>query len=205
MSDHRSLFPNSDGLWPSEGHPYPRLPAGAILGDSMGIDDPRHRYALHRRWDPLLPPTIWIMLNPSTADGMTDDNTIRKCCKYARAWGAGGIVVVNLYSLRATDPDVIAAAPRAVRNGIYADAWITMALRLAAHHRIRPIAAWGAKVKAIADNRRGEVLEAAARLEVALDALHVTQDLHPGHPLYLRDSLKPRQYTTASGAPVEWE
>ncbi len=47
---------------------------------------------------------VWVMLNPSTADHVHDDPTIRRCMGFARAWGYGGIAVVNLYAWRATDP-----------------------------------------------------------------------------------------------------
>lgn len=62
-----------------------------------------YRYWLHRRWDDreLL---YWIMLNPSTADAMKDDPTIRKCIGFAKLNGYGGIAVGNLFAYRATDP-----------------------------------------------------------------------------------------------------
>jgi hypothetical protein len=44
------------------------------------------------------------MLNPSTADATHDDPTIRRCLGFARAWGFGSLVVVNLYAFRATAP-----------------------------------------------------------------------------------------------------
>jgi hypothetical protein len=45
------------------------------------------------------------MLNPSIADGTLDDLTIRKCVGFAKAWGLGSLVVVNLYALVSTNPD----------------------------------------------------------------------------------------------------
>ena len=45
------------------------------------------------------------MLNPSTADGETDDATIRVCRGRALRMGYGGIIVVNLFAYRATSPD----------------------------------------------------------------------------------------------------
>ncbi len=62
-----------------------------------------YRYELTRQWGdgPLL---AWVMLNPSTADHTEDDPTITRCRTRARSSRYGGIWVVNLFALRATDP-----------------------------------------------------------------------------------------------------
>jgi hypothetical protein len=49
----------------------------------------------------------WVMLNPSTADGASDDATIRRCIGFAMNHGYGGIVVSNLFAVRETDPSKI--------------------------------------------------------------------------------------------------
>ena len=78
----------------------------------------RYRTRLTRRWGdgPLLP---FVMLNPSTADAEVDDATIRRCMGFAQREKAAGIVVGNLFSLRATEPDALrdAADPIGPLNG----------------------------------------------------------------------------------------
>lgn len=73
--------------------------ASAIISE-----DGRYRYCLTRVWDPKKPILYFVMLNPSTADADEDDHTIRKCVGFANYNGFGGIFVVNLFALRATDP-----------------------------------------------------------------------------------------------------
>ena len=46
----------------------------------------------------------FIMLNPSTADDVFDDATIRRCVGFAKRWGFSGLVVTNLFAYRATQP-----------------------------------------------------------------------------------------------------
>lgn len=81
-------------------------------------EDGRYRYALTRTWDLELPGCTFVALNPSTADELTNDATIRRCMGYARAWGFGMLWVVNLFGLRATDPRELytAADPVGPRN-----------------------------------------------------------------------------------------
>lgn len=75
---------------------------GAVISDCG-----KYRYVLTRdvpqivRW---VRPMLFIMLNPSKADAETDDNTIRKCIKFANRELCTKLTVVNLFALRATDP-----------------------------------------------------------------------------------------------------
>lgn len=50
---------------------------------------------------------VFIMLNPSTADGNHDDATIRRCIDFARRWKYERLEVVNLFAYRATQPEVL--------------------------------------------------------------------------------------------------
>lgn len=154
---------------------------GAVLSA-----DGLYRYELFRVWDQALPVVVWIMLNPSTADHEADDPTIRKCVKFAKAWGYGGIRVVNLFALRATDPDLLKPAgyPKAV--GEHNDQYLAEACRDAA----LIVAAWGQKGKLW--GRAASVRFKLGTQGVKLHALKVAKDgFTPHHPLYLKDDSRP--------------
>jgi len=59
-----------------------------------------YRYHLWRTWDETRPRLLWVMLNPSTADGETDDPTVRRCIGFSKGWGYGSIEIVNLFAYR---------------------------------------------------------------------------------------------------------
>ena len=97
----------------------------------------RYRYWLRRIWDPALTHCVFIGLNPSTADATEDDPTLRRCISFARKWGYGSLLMVNLFSLRATDPSVLKLAADPV--GPRTDLW----LRRATAETDTIVAAWG--------------------------------------------------------------
>ena len=72
--------------------------------------DHGHRYWLRREWPDLITHDqrpgrrLFVMLNPSTADAEQDDPTIRKCRGFSQRDGAGAMGVVNLFSIRETEP-----------------------------------------------------------------------------------------------------
>lgn len=78
-----------------------------IERDAWITPDGVHRYVLTRIWQPGVARVVWIGLNPSTADAEKDDMTIVKMMVFAANWGFGGIDVVNLFALRATDPSEV--------------------------------------------------------------------------------------------------
>src|SRR5574337_242506 len=93
----------------------------AMQGEAVFSACQRYRYRLTRELDGALfaaatARTItFIMLNPSTADANTDDPTIRRCKGFARGWGYGRLLIVNLFAFRATDPrDMWSAHERGV-------------------------------------------------------------------------------------------
>jgi hypothetical protein len=149
------------------------------LGGHAVFNEARtHRYLLCRRWSDG-PVMTWIMLNPSTADAFADDPTIRRCISFARREGCGGLRVVNLFALRATNPRELRKHPDPV--GPCADQMID-----AQAGGAYTVAAWGADATAIRRGRQvGRRLIAAG---VSLSCLGVTSAGHPRHPLYVRSS-----------------
>lgn len=137
-----------------------------------------YRYRLTREWSDTAP-LPFVMLNPSTADADLDDPTIRRCMGFARREGAGGIVVVNQFAFRATDPDALrtAADPHGPEN----DAALAEAAREAAAAGMPIVCAWG--THGGRSNRHITIIQASG---VRLVCLGVTKDGHPRHPLYVR-------------------
>ena len=105
------------------------------------------------------------MLNPSTADELEDDQTIRKCFGFAERLCHGGIEVVNLFAFRATDPRELRAAgyPVGQDNDSHLEAvcrWVPTV-----------VCAWGSNAKGL--SRPAEVLRMLTAWKVAPVALQV--------------------------------
>lgn len=151
-----------------------------------------YRYQLSRAWGHG-DRCAFIMLNPSVADGVEDDPTIRRCTTFAKAFGFYGYYVVNLFAIRATDPTVMLRHPAPV--GVDNDAHIESVLTVCG----RVFAAWGGSHKKIAD-RAWAVRLLAARMGVKLEALRLSGRNVPCHPLYLPSNLTPVPYPHPGGS-----
>lgn len=147
-----------------------------------------YRYQLDRVWDTALPVLAVLMLNPSTADGTTDDHTITKLIEFARRLGYGGFVVVNLFAFRATKPADMRAAADPV--GPLNDHYIALAL----HRCPTLLCAWGTNGKN--DPREADVRELLRMCGVHTFALRINADGTPAHPLMLPYSCKLERYDT---------
>ena len=155
-----------------------------MTGGAAFSRDGRYRYRLWRRWDLSRPAIAFCMLNPSTADARRDDPTIRRCIGFARDWGYGGIEVVNIFALRATDPRALRSArdPVGPRN----DAFM---LRAAARSPL--VIAWGVH-GALRDRESAALKLLGARSRLL--ALGRTRSGAPRHPLYLRRDAEATKY-----------
>jgi len=142
-------------------------------------DDGRHRYRLTRTWQPGLPVMVWVMLNPSIADAIEDDATIRRCKGYARLEGCGGIVVVNLYAYRATSPQDMLAQSLDDAIGPLNDQYVTEELAVAATEGWPVVVGWGVH----AEQTRADWLRSRAEsMGAPLLCVGVTKSGAPRHP-----------------------
>ena len=143
----------------------------------------KYRYLLSRVWSEDSPLITWIMLNPSVATAEIDDATIRRCINFSRSWGYGGMEVVNLFALRATDPSVLVTAddPIGPENNYYLQ-------RIPLEHKI--IAAWGVHGKLF--NRSNTVKYLLVGR--AVECLGKCANGEPKHPVRLAAATKLQEW-----------
>ncbi len=149
--------------------------SGAILSDCK-----LYRYRLWRIWDEKKPLVLFIMLNPSTADAMQDDPTIRRCINFAHTWGYGGIMVGNLFAYRSTDPKELLN----VENPVGEDNNRHI-LEMHAQCKLT-VCAWGnvkTKAKPLIGIDNSE-----------LYYLELTNSNNPRHPLYVKGDVLPKKF-----------
>lgn len=164
--------------------------AGGLAAAVFDSTARMYRYLLTRIWDPAARPVVFVMLNPSTADALEDDPTIRRCTAFARRERAGGLVVVNLFGLRSTDPRALLHHPDPV--GRHNDAFVRQATDMAD----TVVCAWGAA--GVTGDRGREVARALAARRLPLWCLGRTSTGQPRHPLYLPKNAVLEPYEATS-------
>lgn len=135
-----------------------------------------YRYRLWRIWEYEKPKCTFVMLNPSTADGIVDDPTIRRCVSFAAREGCGMLEVVNLFAYRSTDPKNLLGYEDPV--GPHNNEFIIESLSDADVS----IVAWGSQGSY--RNRDREVYN-LMRPSYPFMCLGTTKNGHPRHPLYV--------------------
>lgn len=163
------------------------MSADYASADAEFSADGLHRLSLRRWWDYDRRPAVFIGLNPSTAGADEDNPTVRRCVRFARDWGFGGLVIVNLFTLIATDPKVLAkherrSLPTANRRRM--DAAVANAGIV--------IGAWGAGCPVALPHWM--LRERGIPHDYAV--LGLTKSGAPRHPLYLPASTVPLSRTT---------
>jgi hypothetical protein len=157
-----------------------------MIKDAWISKDGLYRYTLTRDWDEELPTMLFIMLNPSTADAVEDDPTIRRCIGFAKRENCGAIEVANLFAFRATNPvDMKAAAdPVGPSNDDL--------LYVASAESEIIVCGWG--VHGAFQGRDKKVVDIIRSAGKVPYSFGTTKDGHPRHPLYLKNEAKLEEY-----------
>jgi hypothetical protein len=160
------------------------VPVTYLENDAVISDCGQYRYLLRRTWDHSKPRALLVMLNPSTADAMQDDATIRSCVRLLSGHGYGSMEVVNVFAYRATNPDELPKQtnPFGPSNG--------RTIEAAVHRCDVVICAWGAYPPA--QQHAASILNIARSHRPATYCFGRTKTGAPKHPLYIK-----------SGTPLE--
>ncbi|MHB8260439.1 MAG: DUF1643 domain-containing protein [Bacteroidia bacterium] len=154
-----------------------------MLSDAVISPDEQYRYLLTRIWDKDKPIVNFIGLNPSTADKVDDDPTMRRCVAFAKSWGYGGLYMTNLFAFRATKPEDMMKAidPIGKENDKHL---------LEAEKTVNEVVfAWG--IGGTFLDRDKQVLNLITKGHY----IALTKGGHPRHPLYLKSDLTIKKFT----------
>lgn len=146
----------------------------------------KYRYLLWREVNPAGQAALnATMLNPSYATHERSDNTVSRCCGWAKDWGYRWLVVTNLFALRSPYPTALRRSPNPV--GRLNDAAILAAVR----HTHMTLLAWGNDGMYLGRSKQVLSMIEAAGLLPRLHYLQLTKFGHPHHPRGLRADLSP--------------
>ena len=146
----------------------------------------QYRYQLTRRVGFGERTVVFVMLNPSTADEVANDPTVRRCINYANAWGYGWMIVTNVSPLRATDPRVLLASgaePKGIQREN--ERYILEAAGVAD----LVVAAYG--MHGAAEGRGERIAGVLTNAGHTVTCLGLTKKGAPRHPLYLQATATP--------------
>jgi hypothetical protein len=135
---------------------------------------------------------MFVMLNPSTADAITDDPTIRRCIGFARAWGYDGLMVGNIFAYRSTDPKALRGVPDPVGPEN-----VEHLIGMAASASVI-VCAWGDCKVFTPSMIQGLALEISDHGKRPLQCLGQTKGGYPRHPLYIPKTAKPQAFQPAT-------
>lgn len=148
--------------------------------------DYRYRYSLTRVWGTGGSLCVFVLLNPSTADGTEDDPTVRRCVGFAKRLGCASLTIVNLFAFRATKPAALYPLRREDAIGPENDKHLAKARAQVEERGGHLIAGWGSHGDLW--QRDQEVRGVLGAGLLRLGAL--TSKGQPRHPLYLPNSAE---------------
>ncbi len=150
-----------------------------------------YRYVLGRQASQAPGKVLFILLNPSTADAVKDDPTVRRCVAFARQWGYGYVELVDLFAFRASSPShlKIVREPVGPRND--------GAIKTACDGAQKIVAAWGNHGSLFGRARQVALLLRPFKAKVFCFGL--TNAGQPRHPLYLRKKSRLIPFSVSKG------
>ena len=153
---------------------------GNMKKDAAISECGKYRYSLVREWDKSKGKVLFIMLNPSIANAEVDDPTIKKCISFSKNWGYGGLMVANLFAYITPYPKELFTAkyPEGRNNRVEIEKMI--------HDCEIIICAWG--------KNQGSPPEYLKKLSNLYYLKLLKDGQTPGHPLYLKKTLKPKSF-----------
>ena len=128
---------------------------------------------------------VYVLGNPSTADGEYDDPTIRRLTGFARKWGYDDFEVFNVNPHCATNPKACVTPPEDIVKQN------TELLQQAATYADKIVCGWGG---AASEHLTDWFILSMQRLALApnLYAFELSKHGIPKHPLYLSSETKPQ-------------
>jgi hypothetical protein len=152
-----------------------------MIKDALFSTCGEYRYWLSRQWDETLPWVMFIGLNPSKADAVEDDNTIKRVISIAQNLGYGGVVMCNCFPYVSTKPNDIPGT-FLDKNDYHIGQWAEVCKDV--------VFCWG-NFAIVRKHYRDKQL--IARFPKAL-ALHINKNGAPKHPLYCKGNIQPVRF-----------
>lgn len=153
--------------------------SGAILNHYR-----THRLLLWRLWDDR-PRMLFVGLNPSTANELQDDPTIRRLCGFAEDWGYGGLYACNVFSQ-------ITPYPNDLTPETAIHAADSHAIKMAVELTVLTVCGWGDGIdKASYGKARANTIRSFMNAPMCFG---LTKSGNPKHPLYLPKESELMEY-----------
>lgn len=150
-------------------------------------DCEKYRYWLRRDWDLSREAISFLMLNPSTANEVDNDQTIERCQRRAIAMGYGSMIIVNLFPFRMTDSTQLNTENDLLGDLAEADNCIIRAVQASAI----TVCGWGRHPLAAPRGQAVLLKLKNARLQDKVKYLQFNADNSPQHPLYIAYAKQP--------------
>jgi hypothetical protein len=150
-----------------------------MLRKAIFSQDGKHRLLLIRKWKSKGKVGCWIMLNPSKADNVRDDNTVRWLIKFSKAHGYRKFYVLNLFTYITSEPKVLEVLKEAKANK-------ALNYKLISKYALKAdvvICGWG--TWGFIDRQGNTVKNLLKSMKIKAYCLGLSEGGHPFHPMFV--------------------